>query len=164
MTISNPQVFEQFAQAVGADVKTINSNIGTLTNLRTTTKGSMVDAINELKQEVQAAASSGGASINDQLQSTSTVYSSQKVNELIATATQQAITAGAAQAKNEILGGEVAAELDTLREIAQELNQGKTVAAGITKSLSAHGQRLTAMEAVFAQNLVQVYNTAKGGH
>lgn len=163
MTTQNTQALEQFAQTVGSDIKQINGKIGRLESLSTENKESLVAALNELIGRIQAASESGGAKINDQRPTTTTVYSGRKVNELIASAIQQAAQLGANTAKNAILGGEVAENLDTLREIAAELTEGKTIASGITTTLTRHGQRLDAMENAFNHNLVEVYRQAKTG-
>lgn len=55
------------ATAIATDVKIIYTRIGTLTSLTTTAKGDLVSAINEVKAQAAAAASSGGAQNLDQL-------------------------------------------------------------------------------------------------
>lgn len=64
------------ATRVGTEFKTVYSKIGTLSSLTTTEKSNLVGAINELKTNL-------GAQINDTTASTTTTYSSTKVNTLL---------------------------------------------------------------------------------
>lgn len=81
-----------FAQGVGADVKALTANQGTLSTLTTTAKGSLVAAINEVDSKP-----SGGATINDTTASTSTVYSSSKTDSQVAAAVGPLVSFGASQ-------------------------------------------------------------------
>lgn len=113
----------------------INGNAADLSALTTTQKASLVAALNGLQAEVTAAATSGGASINDAAPGGSTTYSSSKVvaldNAIRATITAltaadvgaaseafatNAASNAAAAVKAEILGGASAA-WDTLQEL-----------------------------------------------
>lgn len=153
---------EQFAAAVGADVKQLTAHIGNLTALRTDTKTNLVSALNEVLAAAQSAASSGGAQIdNGNAQSDISTLSARAIGRAIQTACDTAKAQAVAAAKNEILGGEVAAELDTLRELAAELQSGKSVAAALTQKLTEHGQRLDNIDAALGTDLVGVYNRAK---
>lgn len=86
--------------AVRANRVLLNGNAANLTALTTTNKGNLVLAINELVTRLGSA--TGG--VNDATVSTSTVYSSQKVVDLLT------------QYKNDLLGGAGAA-YDTLKEL-----------------------------------------------
>lgn len=68
---------------IGTEFKTVYSQQGTLGSLSTTAKGSLVAAINEVNAKPT---SSGGAAINDTAASTTTVYSSSKVESYVTTA------------------------------------------------------------------------------
>lgn len=108
----------QFAAAVGADIKAIIGDIGSLSALDTTAKTSLVAAINEIKQ---AQASATG--IDDSgAPSTSSTYSSTKINDLIS----QAITG--------LIGASPTA-LDTLNELAAALGNDENFAANLVIQL-----------------------------
>ena len=83
--------------------------------LTTTAKGNLVAALNELKADVDAAASSGGASINDVSTSTASVWSSTRTSEAIS----EAVTA--------LVNG-APGLLDTLEELATALGKAKSPA------------------------------------
>ena len=129
--------------SIATDIKDVYAKIGNLSSLQTTTKSSLVGAINELK-------SSGGLQINDTTPSTSTTFSGTAINSKIATAKTEV--------KNEILGGASAA-YDTLKEIQAQMEADDTAAATLT---TAVGQRPTYTETGnLDTDLVQLYNTAK---
>ena len=129
--------------SIAADIKDVYAKIGNLSSLQTTTKSSLVGAINELK-------SSGGLQINDSTPSASTTFSGTAIDSKIATAKTEV--------KNEILGGASAA-YDTLQEIQAQMEADDTVASALT---TAVGQRPTYTETGdLDTDLVQLYNTAK---
>ena len=148
------------AQGIAADIKSLNTNQGSLASLTTTAKGSLVSAINELKTLV-----AGASSINDSAASNSTTasYSANKITGLIATA----VTG--------ILGGAGAA-YDTLQELQVILQGDDTAISGL---LTAVGNRIAfdAVQTLTTQqklqacqnlgvgnpdvDLVVAYNTAK---
>ena len=129
--------------SIATDIKDVYAKIGNLSSLQTTTKSSLVGAINELK-------SSGGLQINDTTPSTSTTFSGTAINSKIA--------AAKTEVKNEILGGASAA-YDTLKEIQAQMEADDTAAATLT---TAVGQRPTYTETGnLDTDLVQLYNTAK---
>ena len=64
------------ATRIGTEFKTVYSRIGTLASLTTTDKTNLVAAINEVR-------STAGAQINDTTASTTTVYSSSRVDTLL---------------------------------------------------------------------------------
>lgn len=89
--------------------KALSGRIGVLANLKTTARGSLVDAVNELSDRPTG---TGGAPINDGAASTSSTYSSSKTTTLIADARSGL--------KAELLGG-ATSDIDTLKEIADKL-------------------------------------------
>lgn len=116
------------AQAVGADIKLINTAIGDITSLSTTTKTSLVLAVNELKAAIDTL-SGGAAGIDDAATdgNTTATWSANKIfDELVAA--KQAV-------KVEILGGAGAA-LDTLNELATALGNDANFAASIATELA----------------------------
>ena len=129
--------------SIATDIKDVYAKIGNLNTLQTTTKSSLVGAINEIK-------ASGVLQINDSTPSTSTTFSGTAINSKIATAKTEV--------KNEILGSASAA-YDTLQEIQAQMEADDTAAASLT---TAVGQRPTYTETGnLDTDLVQLYNTAK---
>lgn len=136
------------AQAIGADVKTINTAIGALANLTTTQKSSLVVALNELNSSIGTLSSltttqKGNlvAAINEVLSAvnsidltaliddtagngdTTVTYSADKIFDLL-----DAL-------KSEILGGIPTSTLDTIKELADFLSDN-TVAGGLVEQLA----------------------------
>lgn len=108
------------ANAIGADVKALYANQGSLAALTTTAKSSLVAAINEVK----AAGGGGGVSINDaSTTSTTETWSASKS------------TAAIAAAVNGILGGASSA-YDTLVEIQDILTAEDTAISGLLTAVS----------------------------
>ena len=129
--------------SIATDIKDVYAKIGNLSSLQTTTKSSLVGAINEIK-------ASGGLQIKDSIPSASTTFSGTAIDSKIATAKTEV--------KNEILGGASAA-YDTLQEIQAQMEADDTAAATLT---TAVGQRPTYTETGnLDTDLVQLYNTAK---
>ena len=118
------QTITEFAEFVGMKDKEIIKLIGNLQTLSTTEKTSLVGAINELFQSVRSLSGSA-AGINDSATNETSTLSAKKIIELV----NQAKT----EAKSEILGGAVAAELDTIKELADALNGMKTGEDGLNK-------------------------------
>ena len=149
------QTITEFAEFVGMKDKEIIKLIGNLQTLNTTEKTSLVGAINELFQSVRSLSGSA-AGINDSATNETSTLSAKKIIELV----NQAKT----EAKSEILGGNVAAELDTIKELADALNGMKTGEDGLSKliqkisqaneSLNAINQKFTALDNV---NLKEAY-------
>ena len=143
------QTITEFAEFVGMKDKEIAKLIGNLQTLSTTEKTSIVGAINELKQTLNSL-SSNAAGINDSATNETSTLSAKKIIELV----NQAKT----EAKSEILGGNVAAELDTIKELADALNGIKTGEDGLNKliqkisqaneSLGTINQKLTTLESI----------------
>lgn len=71
------------ATRIGTEFKTLRATLGLNSALNTTQKTTLVAAINEVKAVADAASGSGGASINDTTPTTSTAYSSSKVDTLL---------------------------------------------------------------------------------
>ncbi|MDI6524749.1 hypothetical protein QMA71_04340 [Pseudomonas otitidis] len=153
------------AQAIGADVKSLRAAQGDLTSLSTTAKGNLVAAINE----VVALVGAGGVQIDDGAGNgdTGVTWSADKIFDSIELA-KQAV-------KDSILGGAGAA-LDTLKELADALNNDPNFAATIATQISNRvrydaAQTLTTAQRLQAcQNIgigdpeadfVAAYNTAK---
>lgn len=112
------------AQAMGTDVKALRLAQGDLTSLTTTTKTSLVAAINEL---VLLVANSGGARIDDAAASGGAVtWSVDKITS--------SITAASNALKDELVGGAGAA-LDTLAELAAALGDDPNFATTIATEL-----------------------------
>ena len=129
--------------SIATDIKDVYAKIGNLNTLQTTTKSSLVGAINEIK-------ASGGLQINDSTPSASTTFSGTAIDSKIATAKTEV--------KNEILGSASAA-YDTLQEIQAQMEADDTAAASLTTAVS---QRPTYTETGnLDTDLVQLYNTAK---
>lgn len=113
------------AQAVGADVKSINSRIGDLTALSTTAKSNLVAALNE----VFAALGEAGAHIDDQAGTgdTTVTWSADKLVSALDQAKQEV--------KSELIDGAPEA-LDTLLELAEALSNNPNFATELASQLS----------------------------
>lgn len=116
---------------VKSSVTTVDAKVGVLTSLTTTAQGSIVAAINEVNAKPSG---TGGAAIADGATSTTTVWSSSKVNT--------EITNARAAVKAEILGGATSA-FDTLVELKALIDAGDaTDQASITTLTTAVGNRV----------------------
>lgn len=113
------------AQAMGGDVKTLIAAQGSLSALNTTTKSSLVAAINELLTLIGSA----GASIDDAAGNgnTAVTWSADKIFD--------SIEAAKAAVKNDLLGG-AAAALDTLNELAAALGNDPSFATTIASEIA----------------------------
>lgn len=145
-----------FAEFVGSKDKEIAKFIGDLSALSTTDKANLVGAINELFQSIKSLSGSA-AGINDSATNDTSTLSAKKILELV----NQAKT----DAKSEILGGNVAAELDTIKELADALNGMKTGEDGLNKliqKISQVNEALTTLNQKFTNldnvNLKEAYN------
>lgn len=112
------------AQAIGADVKTLTNNQGSLTTLTTTAKNNIVAAVNELVTLV-----SGKAAINDTATNgdTGVTWSADKIYD--------AIEAAKAAVINSVTNG-AAAALDTLAELAAAIGNDSNFATTIATGLA----------------------------
>lgn len=108
------------AQAIGTDVKTLTTAVGSLDGLTTTAKSSLVAAINEI---VQAMASVNATWIDDGTTSASSTWSSSKISGEIASAV------------SDLVGGAGAA-LDTLKELADALGNDPSFATTIATQIA----------------------------
>lgn len=113
------------AQAVGADVKTLTAAQGSLSALNTTTKTSLVAAINELLTLIGSA----GVSINDTAGdgNTGVTWSADKIFD--------SIEAAKAAVKDDLVNGAGAA-LDTLNELAAALGNDPSFATTIATEVA----------------------------
>lgn len=167
-------------QAIGADIKSLNTKTGTLSSLTTTDKTSLVAAINELVTTIGGMGA--GVSINDTAGNgaTTVTWSADKIYDSIEAA-KTAVT-------NSLVNG-AAAALDTLNELSAALgndpNFATTIAGEIANRVRYDAvQTLTAPQQTQARSnigaaaasdvstlttglgnydndLVAVYNTAK---
>lgn len=113
------------AQAMGADVKALTVAQGSLSALNTTTKTSLVAAINEMLTLIGSA----GASIDDSAGNgnTAVTWSADKIFD--------SIEAAKAAVKNELVDGAGAA-LDTLNELAAALGNDPSFATTIAGEIA----------------------------
>lgn len=152
------QRIAELAQAIAQDIKELKSAQGLLDNLSTTSKTSLVDAINEL---YSAITSSTG--IDDSTVDASATWSSYKITESINTAI------------SELVNGSDSA-LDTLRELADALGSDANFAATLAEQMGKRvrvdeSQMFTTAEQLTActnigigdpdTDLLAVYTTAK---
>ena len=135
------------AQAIGADIKALNISQGALTDLDTTTKTSLVAAVNELKGIVNGLS---GALINDAAGDgdTTVTWSADRIFDAIADAR--------AALKNELTNGAGAA-LDTLAELANALGNDPSFAATIAGAIATR-VRYDAAQALSAPQQAQARN------
>lgn len=139
------QVITAFAEFVGEKDKEITKLIGNLTTLSTTEKTNLVGAINELFQSISSL-SGNAAGINDSATNETSTLSAKKILELV----NQAKT----DAKSEILGGNVAAELDTIKELADALNGMKTGEDGLNKLIQKISQTNESLTLLIQKNTI----------
>ena len=135
------------AQGIGADIKALNLGQGVLTDLDTTTKTSLVAAVNELKGIVNGLS---GALINDAAGDgdTTVTWSADRIFDAIADAR--------AALKNELTNGAGAA-LDTLAELANALGNDPSFAATIAGEIATR-VRYDAAQALSAPQQAQARN------
>ena len=126
------QILTEFAEFVGMKDKEITKLIGNLTTLSTTEKSTLVGAINELYQSVRSLSGSA-AGINDSATNETSTLSAKKISRACKPSIRQML-------KAEILGGNVAAELDTIKELADALNGMKTGEDGLNKLIQKISQ------------------------
>lgn len=137
------------------EFKAVYAKIGSLTSLTTADKTSLVNAINELKTAINAI--DVLALISDGSTSTTTTWSSTKINSSIAAALN-ALTTGAPAA------------LDTLDELAAALGDDANFASTITAALGNRvrvdtaAQGLTVQQQINARTNIDVYSKADIGN
>ena len=111
------QRITELAQAIAQDIKELKSTQGLLDSLSTTSKASLVGAINELY-----AAITNTTAINDSTEDLTTTWSSTKIKESITTAI------------SELVNGSDGA-LDTLKELADALGNDANFAATVAAQM-----------------------------
>lgn len=149
-------VLTEFAEFLGQEDKKRQTAIGNLDNLTTEQKTSLVVAINELKQSITALSGSN-AGINDSATDDASTLSAKKIIELLNKAK--------AEVKNELLGGEVDASIDTIKELGDLLKNIQTGEDGLNKlvqKVTQTNQALTLLTGKFTTldglNLKEAYN------
>lgn len=154
-------ILDGFAR-VATQFNTIKTLIGPTADLTTTVKSSIVGAINEVN--AKPSGGGGGAPIADGTVSSTTTYSSGKIVTLV--------QESGAQVKQDILGGSMATDLDSLTELLALLRstdaENDTVAAANTTALGVRlrfdaPQSLTAGQKTQGQVNLGVYGTADIG-
>ena len=150
------QTLTAFAEFVGEKDKEIITIIGAVSTLTTAQKRSIVGAINELDQRI-ATLSGSGTGIDDTATGDSSTLSAKKIIELL----NQAKT----EVKNELLGGEIDASIDTIKELGDMLKGIQTGEDGLNKliqKISQANEALTALNQKFTNldsvNLKEAYN------
>lgn len=143
------------ATRISTEVKALrtllNGNAADNSALITTAKGNLVLAINEVKNQANALAASGGATINDAAtDSTTQTYSITKI--------VTSISEAQAAVKAEILGGAGAA-YDTLQELKDLLDGAETDLTSLTTALG-NRLRFDAAQSLTAPQKVQVNTNA----
>lgn len=150
------QTITEFAEFVGLKDKEIVKLIGAMQSLTTSQKDTLVGAINEMDQRINNLSGSA-AGINDSATDEASTLSAKKILELVNQAK--------ADVKNELLGGEVDASIDTIKELGEMLKGIQTGEDGLNKlikkisqtneALTALNQKFTALDSV---NLKEAYN------
>lgn len=150
------QTITEFAEFVGMKDKEIIKLIGAMQSLTTTQKDTIVGAINELNQRINSLSSSA-AGINDSATNETATLSAKKILELLNQAK--------ADVKNELLGGQVDASIDTIKELGDMLKNIQTGEDGLNKlvqkitqtnqSLSLLVGKFTVLDGI---NLKEAYN------
>lgn len=117
------------ATAIGADIKTLTQNQGTLSSLSTTAKSNLVAAINEIFTLASNAQAAAGAQILDTAGDgvTDKTWSANKIYD--------ELTAAIAALRTELTNG-AAAALDTFAELAAALNNDPSFATNVATSLA----------------------------
>lgn len=118
------QTITEFAEFVGMKDKEIVKLIGAMQSLTTSQKDTLVGAINEMNQRINSLSSSA-AGINDSATNETATLSAKKILELLNQAK--------ADVKNELLGGQVDASIDTIKELGDMLKNIQTGEDGLNK-------------------------------
>jgi len=139
------------AQAIAADVKSLRAGQGDLTALSTTSKGSLVVAINELYTLIGSA----GASIDDNAVAgaTNVAWSADKIITTIALA-KSAV-------KDEIIGGASAA-YDTFVELQALMQADDTLTAALSTAVTNRVRFDESQTLTVAQQLIACTNIGVG--
>lgn len=150
------QTITEFAEFVGMKDKEIIKLIGAMQSLTTTQKDTIVGAINEMNQRINSLSSSA-AGINDSATNETATLSAKKILELLNQAK--------ADVKNELLGGQVDASIDTIKELGEMLKNIQTGEDGLNKlvqKITMSNQSLALLVGKFTVldgiNLKEAYN------
>lgn len=150
------QTITEFAEFVGMKDKEIMKLIGIMQQLTTTEKDTIVGAINEMNQRINSLSSSA-AGINDSATNETATLSAKKILELLNQAK--------ADVKNELLGGQVDASIDTIKELGDMLKNIQTGEDGLNKlvqKITQSNQSLALLVGKFTVldgiNLKEAYN------
>lgn len=150
------QIITEFAEFVGMKDKEIAKLIGATQTLTTSQKDTLVGAINEMNQRINSLSSSA-AGINDSATNETSTLSAKKIIELLNQAK--------ADIKNELLGGEVDASIDTIKELGDMLKGIQTGEDGLNKlvqKMTQSNQSLALLVGKFTVldgvNLKEAYN------
>lgn len=166
--MSQEQRLLDLANGIAQDIKALRTGQGALASLSTTAKDNLVAAINEVFALAQSGA--GGAGIDDTAGAgdTTVAWSADKVVSELALAISSL--------RQELLGGEVDAALDTFAELQARLESDQTLTASISTALTKRvrfdaAQTLTTEEKLQActnigignpeVDLLAAYNLAK---
>ncbi|WP_165006260.1 hypothetical protein [Neisseria yangbaofengii] len=117
----------QLADKCGELFKSLRTDLGQKSSLKTQNKNSLVEAINELADRPQG---NSGAAIDDSQAAAHTAYSSQKTVELIAAAKQETKTEITAE-----IVGEAAEAYNTLKEVSDYIESDSTGAARMAEQI-----------------------------
>ena len=150
------QTLTEFAEFVGMKDKEIAKLIGAMQSLTTSQKDTLVGAINEMNQRINSLSSSA-AGINDSATNETATLSAKKILELLNQAK--------ADVKNELLGGQVDASIDTIKELGEMLKNIQTGEDGLNKlvqKITMSNQSLALLVGKFTVldgiNLKEAYN------
>lgn len=143
------------AQAIGTDIKTLTNNQGSLPALDTTSKNSLVDAINELKTLIGAAS----GVIDDTATDASHAWSASKITAML--------DAAKAAVKDDLVDGAGTA-LDTLKELADALGNDPNFAATLAADVANRvrydsAQTLTPTQQTQARTNIAAYGADEIG-
>lgn len=145
---------ESLATDLGADTKAILLAIGNLTALQTNAKTSLVNALNEVLASV---GNGSGVVIDDGAPAVNKVFSSQAVTDKI-----QAAISG-------IIGADIDAAYDTLKELEAFIKANGTAAANLLTAVAKKvdftvDQTLTTQEKTRARANIGAYGAAEIGN
>lgn len=130
--MSLEQNLKNLTTRVGTECKAlrtmVNGNLADLSSLATTQKSSLVGALNELKDTIDAISQNGAAVINDSATSTASTWSSQKTATHVSTQINSALAA--------LVSGAPGA-LDTINELATALGNDANFAASVASSIAS---------------------------
>lgn len=150
------QTITEFAEFVGMKDKEIVKIIGAMQSLTTSQKDTLVGAINEMNQRINSLSSSAEG-INDSATNETATLSAKKILELLNQAK--------ADVKNELLGGQVDASIDTIKELGEMLKNIQTGEDGLNKlvqKITMSNQSLALLVGKFTVldgiNLKEAYN------